>query len=182
MALTKERKIYLGLLAAGIGALAVDRLTSGPATAQAEDASAYVVARPDAPAATNSIPVAPAASGGTMTPGEGLAARLRELASKSNAAPGSAPRDLFRAPASWAPQAQTTQPVAKEPGPADFEKSHRLTAVLLHGRQAHAVVDGRMVAPGQSIDGYTLLSVTQDMAVFRSRLGTAVLRTEIKGP
>jgi hypothetical protein len=181
MALTKERKIYVGLLAVGMAALAVDRLTSGPATAQAEDASAYVITRPDAPAATNSTSVAPSA-GGTMTPGGGLAARLRELAPQPNVAPGASARDLFRAPASWAAPAQTTQPVAREPGPADFEKSHRLTAVLLQGRQAHAVVDGRMVAPGQAIDGYTLISVTQDMAVFRSKLGTAVLRTEIKGP
>jgi hypothetical protein len=61
-----------------------------------------------------------------------------------------------------------------------FKAAHRLTAVLFTERGRHAVVDGKMIMPGQSIDGFTLISVTHDTAVFRSGAVTAVLRTEMK--
>jgi hypothetical protein len=175
--MTRERKIYVAVLAAGMAALTVDRLTAGPSAAGVHDPSEYALTRTDAPAPPTPTPAPQTTTPTTsITPGGGLATRLRELTTTQPAS-----RDLFRAPSSWA--APTSRPVIKEAnGPEDFEKSHRLTAVLLKGKEKHAVVDGRMVAPGQAIDGYTLISVMPDMAIFRSRLGTAVLKTEIKAP
>jgi hypothetical protein len=181
MALTKERKVYLGLLAAGLAALTVDRLTGGPEKARAYDESAYVVPRAGGPA------VAPAKSpqSSEWTGGGALATRLQELTDRDPGREGSGGRDLFRVPTAWATApanpSPTTAPVANPAGsPAEFEKAHRLTAVILSERQSHAIIDGRMIKPGQTLDGFTLLTVTQDAAIFRSRLGTAVLKPEIK--
>ena len=192
MPLTKERKIYLGLLAAGLAALTVDRLTGGPSAASAHDPAEYAIARPEAspspaPASiSNAAAATPATvantNPGMITPGGGLAARLRELLpnTKATSRPAVAQRDLFRAPASWAP-ATPTNPVPREGlTPDEFQASHRFTAVLRKGRRVHAVVNGQMVAPGQTLNGYTLLEVNADMAVFQSKLGTAVLKPEVK--
>ena len=180
MTLTKERKIYLALLGIGLAALVLDRLIGGPQNAQArEDSAAFVVERPNgaAPAA------APSAATGQLTlTGPDLSVRLRTLGEQVR--PGSQSRDLFRAPATWGPRithAPAPAQVTDLTGPAvEFERSHRLTAVLLSGRERHAVVDGKMVKPGQAIDGFTLISVSHDTAIFRSGAATAVLRTEIK--
>src|SRR5687767_15464342 len=125
MPLTRERKIYVGLLAAGLAALTVDRLTAGPSAAGAHDPSQYSIARPEASPSPAPAPVSNATATtatpapvtntntGVITPGGGLAAKLRELLPKSIATsrPAIAQRDLFRAPASWAPAAPAN-PVA----------------------------------------------------------------------
>ena len=182
MKMTKERKIYLAMLVIGLVALVLDRLTSSPQNARAEDASSFVVERTDKSASSGGSTVATGAEHTAVGPD--LSVRLRALGERMRL--DSHSRDLFRAPASWAPKTAvmplaTTAPVADPGSPAgEFERSHRLTAVLLSGRQRHAVVDGKMVRPGQAIDGFMLISVTHDTAVFRSGAATAVLRTEIK--
>jgi hypothetical protein len=183
MPLTRERKIYIGLLGVGLVALTADRLTrGGTGDARAQDSSEYVVARTDGQAVAKSSPAF--ASANNVGGAGGISDRLRELGGR--AAPESAAdrRDLFRVPRNWAPDHNVppaTGPV-KEPsgGPAEFERAHRLTAVILSERQGQAVIDGRIYKPGQVLDGYTLLAVTQDAVVFRSKLGTAVLKPEVK--
>ena len=182
MKLTRERKIYLAMLVVGLAALTLDRLTSTPQSARAEDASTFVVERTDKPAPSG----APALAFGTehSAVGPDLSVRLRAIGERMGLESPS--RDLFRAPASWAPRTAanpvpTTAPMADPFSPAgEFERSHRLTAVLLSDRQRHAVVDGKMVKPGQAIDGFMLISVTHDTAVFRAGAATAVLRNEAK--
>jgi hypothetical protein len=185
MKMTRERKIYLAMLVTGLAALVLDRLTAGPQNARAQDdPSSFVVERTDKSLSSG----APTVTGGAehTAIGPDLSVRLRSLGERF--AVDSQYRDPFRAPSSWAPRSAAvplpaTVPVSDPASPAgEFERSHRLTAVLLSDRQRNAVVDGKMIKPGQAIDGFTLISVTHDTAVFRAGAATAVLRTEVKAP
>ena len=54
-----------------------------------------------------------------------------------------------------------------------FHQNHHLTGVMIAGPRAFAVVDGNMVAVGQSVEGVKLASVTQRAATWQTQDGAS---------
>ncbi|MFN9972015.1 MAG: hypothetical protein ACK58T_19225 [Phycisphaerae bacterium] len=159
MALTREQKVYLSVLAVAASALAADKLFLGvtaPAVAAAADTIQEVAAKPAEP-----INQEPASAR--------FAARLRTAAAPASDA---AVSDLFavRLVREEIPSAQPSEIVAAaSPAVAieQFQLAHRVTA-LASGKGAYAVVNGRTIRLGDSIGGLTLVEVTREAAVFAS--------------
>jgi hypothetical protein len=169
MALMTSRRVWLGLLVVAVGALLVDKLYLGseaPAPAEAASARRGPTPAPPTAAAPSPQPAEPA-----PPPGPGdlpLADRLEALA-------GEQPidtidmRDAFALSDVW--HSELTVEEAPEIGPTPGERfvsGHRLTSVLLGGKRSLAVVDGRAVRLGQALEGFTLVEVTAETAVFAS--------------
>jgi hypothetical protein len=156
MKLTKERKIYVGLFVLAAGAFLGDQLFSGPNAASADvEPAAVATARPASSPASASV--SPRAA---MT--VQLAERLRTL-DHDQALSATALSDPFKLSKSWD---------GLSDAPADgqawsFSRRHRLTAVMVSGaRGGSAIIDGQLVAVGQSLEGFKLVEVSTRSATF----------------
>ena len=171
MTLTRSRKIVLAILALAATALLVDRLVlapsaSGPARARAAPTADE---RPEGAGAAKSAspPTAPEVGSGPR-----LADRLETVATPFDLDPdrlrdGFVPADawleeLLEPPA----EAETPEP---QVSPADrFAERHTLTSVILTARSSSAVIDGKVVPVGQTIEGFRLIRLTRQSAVFEA--------------
>ena len=171
MKVTKQQKVYAGLLVLGLIALVLDRCVFTPSSADASDqASDLLIAKP---AQTRTESPAPAHKASATAPaGNPVALKLTQL-SESMHLPGTAVKDAFCPAPTWS-GGNTAGPGAEV---RSFEQSHTLIGVMLGGASAAAMVDGKLVRVGQSIDGYKLLSVSKGKAVFQSGEITATLQT-----
>jgi hypothetical protein len=193
---TKERKIYAGLLALGMAALGVDRLTRtvpDAAAAAAEDPASLVVAKPsasDPPPVPKAVPANKTAAP-VVAPGVPLSERLRRAAGPSTRPSDKllAAVDVFRPSRAWSPPpppppVPTTAPTPRKalPPPPDevgvFRKSHRLTAVIV-GRGStgnRALIDGSTaLRVGEALDDFRLVEVAHAQATFEFRDGRRVV-------
>jgi hypothetical protein len=57
----------------------------------------------------------------------------------------------------------------------NFRQAHRLTGVLQSAGRAYAMIDGRIVTIGQTIDGFKLTEVAHRSATFESNTEKVVL-------
>lgn len=77
-------------------------------------------------------------------------------------------------------EAEAPQPVAVAPAqmsPAErFIQRHRLKSTIRRDNGGWALIDGHIVEVGQEFDGYRLVAVTDDGAVFESDRGRVELR------
>jgi len=166
--MTPRRKAFIALLAIGAAALAADRLIPGSENSAAEAEPDLVVAQvPSGAKAASPASAAPA----TLS----LSYRIRGAVEQATPDPSS--RDIFRLPLAWiGPQksAELAAPVAQ----IRFDETHRLTGLILAGGRTGALIDGMLIKVGQSIDGYRLVSVANNTAVFESANERAVLRVE----
>lgn len=163
----RRQKAFVGLLIVGIGALAVDRVfLRAPQTASAEaPASLRAPSSPVAAAPGQPQPANPATAP--------LSERLRQMQAADQPRLAKL-RDIFTLTASFA--AQPAQDAAAKVDPIEqFRRSHRVTATLLNGQRSQAMVDGRFVTLGQSVDGFRLVSMNAQSATFESTDGQAVL-------
>lgn len=173
MKLSKERRVYAAILGLAMGGLVVERVffAGGP---QSAAASVAPVVEATAPTPANPAPI-PVPAGPT------LSSRLEELRPVSPCPPS--PGEAFRIPESWRPVPppdEVRDPQDPQAVAARFAKSHRLTSVVLGsggGRSAAFLDGGILVWLGDRIedglDGFTLVAVTRDTAVFEKN-GTAV--------
>jgi hypothetical protein len=150
----------VGLAAAGY--FFYDRATApaAPAVAVAASPSRATARRAALPAA---------AADAANEPSETVIAdRLRAAAQVAgmDAAPL---RDAFATPANWtsaaAPVAAVVQP-ASVSAADEFRHAHRLSAVLISGKTGQAVVDGKIVKLGDSLDGSKLVAIGRLFARF----------------
>ena len=178
MKVTKQQKVYAGLLVLGLIALVLDRCVFTPASADASDqASDLLIAKPAQSKTESSAPARKATS--TAPTGNAVAQKLTQL-SESMHLPGAAVRDAFCPAPAWAADGAPKTPGAPKGITAEtpnFEQTHTLIGVMLSGSSAAAMVDGTLVRVGQSIDGYRLVSVSKGRAIFRSGEVTATLQT-----
>jgi len=165
MQLSKTQKIYLALGAVAVAALVVDRVflgdgegVSGPTEAAAAEAGVRGADRPAPVAAAPTVEVPERPS---------LAARLDALARKGRL-DAAAVRDAFVLPSEWMGEVQATAPEkASAPSAAEkFAAAHALSAVLLSNGGGCAVVNDQVVKIGQTMDGFTLLRLARESAVF----------------
>ena len=169
MKLTKERKVYLGILAVGLVALVADRVFlggGGVPPSSAEAAATPLVIGPIA-----QLPQARApgtASAWPKQPNVSIADRLAAVAT-TEGINTSEVKDAFGPSAAWLAQ---LRPSADRPSglPLDlaeaFCQRHRLTAVMVQGGGGKAIVDDKCLAVGEKIDGFALVAVEHNSAVF----------------
>ncbi|HEX7009248.1 MAG TPA: hypothetical protein VF184_04655 [Phycisphaeraceae bacterium] len=176
--MNRSRKVLLTVLGLGLTALGVDRLflggSTGPQTATADVQAPLMAAADSASAATLG---AAAASSPATSAGPTLAQRLLALARDWDETASAQPvRDAFSPSPAWtgpgSSQAdEPAQALAVDPA-VQFQKQHRLMAVVARRSGGLAVVDSRTIALGQSLDGFRLIQVRDDAAVFESSSGT----------
>ena len=157
MKVTKEQKIFIGLLVVGLVALGVDRFMLTPSSAEAsEDASTLLVAKPQA-AKPTPPPNAKSAVAATANP---VAQKLLALSESLHIA-NTPVKDTFATPVAWTDKPGTVA------GGKRFDQAHSLSGVMVSGRHPAAMIDGKLVSVGQTIDGYKLVAVAQGTAVFQ---------------
>lgn len=180
MTLTRSQKMYVAVLAVAAAAFVYDRATSAPTAAQgASGAKDAALAVTDfAPS-----PFPPLALSGTAEQG-GLNIRLQDLA-RTRCLDASAPENAFSLPPTWPmPKVAEREQVAADMAQTEMNRKlidafrqHRLEAVVV-GQKGYANVDGQGVFVGETVDRFTLLSVTKSSAVF----GLDQLRVELELP
>jgi hypothetical protein len=159
MSLTKRQKMLSAVLLIGLGGLVADRTIlrpqGGPRAASADSrapSQSPVVVSGNVPVAED-----PPARAGT-------AERLNNLLSGKEAGSDEL-RDPFSLPASWSDSAATNaERVPDTTG--GFIQRHQLKAVVIQGGESCAQVDDSFLVPGQSVDGFKLVSVDHRSAVF----------------
>lgn len=172
MKLSRERKFFVAICGLAVVALVVDRTLLSEAAA--DDASA---ADPASLLVTNSPGTTgprPSGAGTTRKGGEtssaaAISSLLAEMADRNR-------RQLEQTPDAFHPGAAWSAPDMSQPGPPasdarveSFAK-RKVTSIVAGGRgRAGAMVDGRMVYIGQSLDGFTLVSVDNQSAMFEGR-------------
>jgi hypothetical protein len=175
MKLTRERKIFAGILVAALIALGVDQLTGSSSSDRSADAAAQ--ADPGslllASSSSSSASASPKPNGTLTTYGPSLAQRLNDVAPAGTAPSLDQIRDVFRIPRGWsgaeqsAPRIVSSDKLAAE----RFLQVHKLSAISKSGAGDKggadvAVVDGKLLHPGATLDGFKLVAVTRAAAVF----------------
>lgn len=168
MTLTRRQRALVAVFVLGLISLVVDRVflgpQSGPGPAAADSRDSHKVPLPQAKNA-------PGASAEVHSPN--VAERLDRAWPDRKLNAGEA-RNPFSLTPLWLPSVGTGP--AAEPDPAEaFAKAHPLVAVIVDGRQTYALVNDRILSPGEHIDGFTLVSVGSKSAVFERRGKRVVL-------
>lgn len=155
---TKKYLAYFTVLAIGCGWLGMDWLSSGSSTPTAE--ARTVAAAPQQPATDKSLPA-------DMGDEPAIASRLNNLVLQRGLA-SNPPADGFAIPLAFRPP-----PVVKKAAVASavnllakFKANHKLISVMVAGRASNAMVDGRLLQLGDQLDGFKLVEITQNSAVF----------------
>ena len=176
MKLTKSQKVYVAVLAAAVAAFLVDRVfLGGPVdeASAAEPGSAAV----EAPALNAAPAEAPS--------GPSIAARLAELQHthavdprhmREAFLPSAAWSRRLRPPASPSNSQRPTTPTNTTSRIDQFVASHRLKSILHLDDGGVALVDDKVVPIGGTLDGFKLLELTEDAAIFDLQGQRAELR------
>ena len=183
MKLSRERKVFVLICALALVALLVDRTMLGEAAAGdagAGDPSALLVTSTGAAAG----PARGSSSGSNRAgqPAPSAAAisdMLAQMAERNRRLLEQTP-DAFQPGAGWSVPdlAQPATPVA-DVRVETFAK-RKLTSLIAGGRgKGGAMVEGQMVHVGQSLDGFVLVSVDGQSAVFEGR--AARVRLSLSG-
>jgi hypothetical protein len=168
MTLTKRQKTLLAIFFVGLAALVVDRTFLRPqGGAVAASANPFTPSDKQVSLVANIPVLEPEASPA------GVAQRLDRLwpAQEVNPEQG---RDPFSLSSPWYDNVDTNG-VQTPDEVALFVGGHQLTAVVIDPRGSYAVVNDRLLIPGQSLDGFRLVSVGNRSAVFEQGARRAVL-------
>jgi hypothetical protein len=175
---TKERKIYGGLLALGVVALIVDRLSGGPKDAAAQEDAAAALVAPNAAGKTAPPKTSRMADAAMLARADlGLAERLR-AATNGQLVSDKSVVDVFRPSRKWAGDAGGSGAAHPMSEAERYKAAHRLTAVMMSGRGSRAIVDGTPLRLGESLDGFKLLSVDPGRAVLGRNGARVVLELD----
>lgn len=201
MEMTKQRKVLAGIMCAGLGLLALDRLVLAPPQTASADVAAHSAASGTEPGLTGSVlnDQAPAEgpeadSAPTLPSFTALNQRLASAhpAQPAQAEPDVSSHDPFALPEQWAPETPAApdpqpQPQAAEDAEAleadrAFAASHTLEAVLDAGGTQHAVVDRRLLKLGDELSGYRLVRINARWVLWESVEGNraVIMRLEDK--
>src|SRR5262249_39681143 len=156
-------KVYFGLLALGLVALLLDRCVFTPASAEASDqASDLLITK--APPTSKESPAPVQKPSSTAPAGNPVGLKLSAL-SESMHLPQASVKDAFCPSQEWVnaatppPPPSPAKPVTPAPVLPRFDQTHTLSGVMLSESSGAAMVDGKLVRIGQSIDGFKLVSV-----------------------
>src|SRR5579862_698933 len=168
MAIGKKQKFYGGALVLALLAFVVDRCFFSPASASAKPIAAVpAIIAPVAPqaAAPNKIPASKAAvspSADDLTDLSDFSSRVRAAATDPS------PRDPFAPTGAWLERIERKARQGKAGASDLFRNHHHLSACMVGGQSGFAIVDGKTVAIGQSIDGFRLIAIHEQSVEFES--------------
>lgn len=159
MNLSKRQKLLAAVFLVGLVGLVADRTIlrpqGGPAAASAES----LPASPRAAVSAGNVP-----AGDNAPAPATVAERLNNLLAGPEMGMQEL-RDPFALPPSWS--GTTTATGQKIPDATTvFVRKHQLKAVFMQGEETCAQVDDTFLVPGQSVDGFKLVSVDQRTALF----------------
>ena len=166
MVWTKQRKVFVGVLAVAGAALIADRSFFGAAPLGA----GTVLAGQDSPAAKAATPVVTPA---TSSPaGPTLVARLEALRDKA------VDEDPFVSP--FVDSTLPAAPVAEAPAAPEFDAAacaarHKLSAVMNGKNGSVAMIGGKVYRVGDTLDGLTLTRIENQNALFEGNGASAEL-------
>jgi len=169
MTLSRSRTIVLAVLALAVTALLVDRLVLAPSAGGPARARAASTAE-GSPSGTGEASSPAPATSPQADPGPRLADSLEAVAEPCELDPDRL-RDGFVPAKAWLeelveppPEAEASEP---QTSPATrFAERHTLTSVILTSHSGSAVIDGKVVPVGQTIDGFRLIRLSRRSAVF----------------
>lgn len=165
MKLNKRSTVLLTVFVIGLIALAADRTILRP---QGGPRAASAASEPtDSGLLADNLPVLE-----DERPEAGVAERLDDLWSGKEPAFEQS-RNPFALPATWLEVNAVGTPLPD--AVARFIRTHRLTAVVRDGENSYVLVDDRFLLPGQTLDGFTLVSVGDRVALFTGAGRQAVL-------
>ena len=168
MTLTKRQRTLLVVFFVGLAALVVDRTFLRPqGGAAAASAESFLPSDKQVSPVAN-IPVLEQQTGPA-----GVARRLERLWASQEVNPEQG-RDPFALTVPWYDNVAGTD-IKKPDEAALFVSGHQLTAVVIDPRMSYAVVNDHLLIPGQSLDGFKLVSVGNRSAVFEQGGRRAVL-------
>jgi hypothetical protein len=171
MRISRERKIYAVLIGAAAVGLGAVFFSSGPG-AKVTEAAAAAVDPENKPVAKGSTEPA---DRGTDSPS--LASKLKSFETSHKI---DIPADAFKPSSIWAATKPKVEAFIASAQAADaFKGTHQLSAVLVAGTRSEAIIDGRTVALGQTVDGYKLAAVTPKTAMFVSGGNKVLLRVPV---
>ena len=157
MKLDSRHKAFVAALTLTMGALVVDRLFVLPASTLAQTVSGSDSVISELLLDVTNSPAQESAA-------TALSGRLEALRPKVERGQE---RDAFALPASWLAESRPSVDLASRPGALDtFAARHHLSGVIISGQSRLAVVDDRVVAVGQELDGYRLVAIDEDSATF----------------
>jgi len=172
MKLSKRQKVFVVLLGLALGGLAVDRVFLGSGASGPSQAAA-VSPRETAKRSTPTYRVVATA---TSAEPRSLAERLAAL-SQTHDADLANIHDALSLPSAWKAQSSEQEKTNPKLTAVEvFTQAHELTAVVISGQAAVAVVDDHCVSVGQFVDNFKLVSVGQNSATFESQGRRAVLK------
>jgi len=176
MTLTKKKKSYGCVLMLAVLGFIIDRCFFSPPAA-----SASLLVKPTAMLA----PQLPATKPPTAKPAAAPADDLHDFSDLSerlrHAAAAAPQRDPFAPTGVWLDRIERKSREGK-PTPVDeFQKRHHLTAIMIGGHANIAIIDGKPVEPGQSVDGFRLTTLHNQSAEFESSGDKVILKLPIPG-
>jgi len=189
MRLSRQQKVYLAILALALGTLLVDRhiLSRQPAPAEGNGEPETVAAKAPAysegsrGAESHLLPRETTAGKmglpdpNSQDPRIKLAQRLEILWPDESLDLDQA-RDAFCLPAAWLSELCAQDPLVEGDAAVQFTKTHQLNAVLIEGKMRSALVDGRLLIPGQELDGFKLIAIDESSATFEAGTKRVILR------
>ncbi len=166
MSLSKRQKILSGVFLVGLVGLVADRTIlrpqGGPKAASAESSAP----------ASNAARSGSAPTEGDQTLRPPLGERLNKLL-PDNGNGAAELRDPFALPVSWSGNGGHKE---KAPDAAEaFARRHQLKAVVVRGQDVCAQVDDSFLVPGQTMDGFQLVSINERSVIFERDAKQVVL-------
>jgi hypothetical protein len=174
MKLTRERKIFGAVLVVALGVFGYDQLFgSSPSTADASASANTLLLASISPSNK------PARISASAAEEISLASRLTTLALKTGTTAPNAIRDVFQPAEIWLPKTVVAR-VSTVSSADKFVRDHKLSTVSINATGGGvAVVDGKLLHIGGRIDGYQLVAINQQNAIFQSSDGA---RAKLKLP
>jgi len=168
MRLSKKRKVYVCVLAVAVLVLLVDRAFLGPAGLAPQEASAGPAGASKPPTGVGEGGSTGAARTADAGPEQSVVARLRALAQTQPETTDV--RDAFRPSSSWLAEMRRADRAEGSGADAAPRRSfdHRLVAVMVDGQGGMAIIDGRCLRVGQTMDGFTLVRLGKNSAVLQA--------------
>lgn len=173
MAISSKHKIYGSVLGAGLIALAADKVFLAPADAAAIDPVVAEYAAAEQVSVLTSARselglVAPVAT--TETDASKFMGLLNRIAIAQDLDLDNI-QDAFEPSRAWQSTSDdiVVQPTTIGDGPSSrFLRNHRLLAVMGNGNSASVIINDTCLFIGQKIDGFTLVSVVDRVAMLDS--------------
>jgi len=182
MTLSKKRKVYVCVLGLAVLILLVDRVFLGPAGLAPEEASAGPVGTSSSAAAVGKSATTGAPQAAEPAPEQSIVVRLRALGQAQTDT--AAVRDAFRPSPSWLAEMRPSRG-GEASGRSDAPRrsfNHRLMAVMMDGQGGLAIIDGKCLRVGQTMDGFTLVRLSKSSAVLEAGGQKVKLRLDEENP